>query len=437
MGKYIFWLVLTALVTGCSGGSGEHDGEDGRTSATRVENGSSAAQHSSVVPGTCATCHGTTAEGKDSKHIPTTASCDVCHQTSGWEPARINHSNVAPGTCATCHNGTSARGKKSSHVATTASCDVCHQTTGWKPATMGHSNAAPGTCATCHNSTTAGGKSSNHVATAASCDTCHLTTAWIPATASHGSVAPSAGTCATCHNGTTARGKSSMHISTTASCDTCHLTTAWIPSTMATSTIDFPVEAVFASMASTASTYTATATDAAGNSFLLSVDRVPGPDKTDPLIYAVPLKTYSQSNTISKNGVVTSTNTKNFEDFYSVAPFYLFGSLNNMFGSSNNMKVTTQLPLPATSQVGASGVLYKGRNYINKVTTSFDTWYAMWSLEADSATTAWLCLNVEITPANATAVSTAENDCFRINQAGNITGFKADITVNGITLSYR
>jgi hypothetical protein len=54
----------------------------------------------------------------------------------------------------------------------------------------------------------------------------------------------------------------------------------------------------------------------------------------------------------------------------------------------------------------------------------------MWSLEADSATTAWLCLNVEITPANATAVPTAENDC-RINQAGDIAGFP-DITENGL-----
>ena len=435
MGKYIFWLVLTALVTGCSGGSGEHDGEDGRTSATRVENGSSVAQHSSVVPGTCATCHnGATAKGKNSSHIPTTSSCDVCHQTSGWEPARINHSNVAAGTCATCHNGTAARGKSSTHIATSASCDICHQTTGWKPATTGHSNVAAGTCATCHNGTAARGKSSTHIATSASCDTCHLTTAWIPATAGHGSVAPSAGTCATCH-GTTARGKSSMHISTTASCDTCHLTTAWIPSTMVTSTIDFPVEAVFTSLASTASTYTASATDAAGNNFSLSVGRIPGPDKSDPLIYAAPLKTYSLSNITRKNGAVTST--KNFEDFYSVAPYYLFGSLNNLYGSSNNMKVTTQLPLPATARVGTSGVFYKGRNYINKVTSSYDTWYAMWSLEADSATTAWLCLNVEITPANATAVSTAENDCFRINQAGNITGFKADITENAITMSYR
>ncbi len=439
MGKYIFWIALTVLIAGCSGG-GEGGGEDGRTSATSVENNnrSSEAQHSSVAPGTCTNCHGTTARGKNSGHIPTTASCDACHRTTGWDPARINHNNVATGTCATCHNGITSRGMSSTHISTIASCDVCHQTTGWKPATRGHSNAAPGTCATCHNGTAARGKSSTHISTTASCDTCHLTTAWIPATAGHGSVAPGAGTCTTCHNGTTARGKSAMHISTSASCDTCHLTTAWIPSTMVTSTIDFPVDAVFTYLASTATAsppYTASATDAAGNILSLSVSLAPGPDKTDPLIYPALLKTYTQTNILKKNGSVISTN--NFEVFYSVAPFSIYGNLNNMYGSSNNMKVSTLLQLPTTSRVGSSGVFYKGRNYINKATLNPDTWYATWSVEADSATTAWLCLNTEITPANATAVSTAEIDCFRINQAGNITGFKADITENGVKLGYR
>ncbi len=380
--RNIFWIVLTALVAGCSGGLGEHDGEDGRTSATPV----------------------------------------------------ANHNSVAPGTCNTCHNGTAAKGKNSGHISTTASCDTCHRTTGWEPATMGHSNVAQGTCVTCHNGTMAGGKSSNHIATTASCDTCHLTTGWKPATMGHSNVAQ--GTCATCHNGTTARGKSSTHISTTDSCDTCHQTAAWIPATTGnTSTIDFPVEAVFTTLASIASTYSASATDAAGNGFLLSVVRLPGPEKTDPLIYALPLKTYTQSNTLRKNGNIAST--KNIEEFYSTAPLYLFGNLNNIGGSSNVMKVTTQLPLPSISRVGASGVIYRGRNYINSSTAVFDTWYAMWSLETDSATTAWLCLNIAVTPASGAAGSTAETDCFRIDQAGNISGFKSDITENGITLSYR
>jgi len=342
MKKYFFWVVLTVLVAGCSGGSGEHDDEDGRTSATPVAN-NSAAQHSGVAAGTCATCHnGTIAKGKSASHISTTASCDNCHRTTGWIPATMNHSGVASGTCSTCHNGTTAKGKSSTHISTTASCDVCHQTAGWIPATIS---------------------------------------------------APS------------------------------------------TSTIDFPVEAVLASLASTASTFTASATDAAGNNFLLSVGRTPGPDKTDPLIYAASLKTYSQSNTLRKNGNVTAT--KNFESFYSVSPFYLFGSLNNMYGSNNNMKVTTQLPLPVTSRVGASGVFYKGKNYINNSTLTPDVWNAMWSLEADSTTTAWLCINTAITPANGTTATSVESDCFRINQLGDISGFKADITENGVKLSYR
>jgi len=294
MGRYILWVVLTALVAGCSGGSGEHDDEDGRTSATRVVSGTS------------------------------------------------SHSSVAPGTCNTCHNGTTARGKSSSHILTTASCDTCHSTTGWIPTTTGASSI---------------------------------------------------------------------------------------------STIDFPVEAVFASLASTTSTFNASATDAAGNSFFLLVNSIPGPDKIDPLIYAASLKTYLQSNILKKNGIVTST--KNFENFYLVAPFYLFGSLNNMYGSSNNMKVITHFPLPSTSRVGTAGAFYNGKNYISSSTLPPDTWSATWSLEADSATTAWLCLNVAITPANGSAASTAETDCFRINQAGDISGFKADITENGIKLNYR
>ena len=340
MGKYIFWIALTALVAGCSGGSGgsdEHDGEDGRTSAT------TAVKHSSVAPGTCNACHnGTSAKGKNSNHISTTASCDICHRTTGWEPATMTHGGVAPGACSSCHNGTTARGKASNHIATTASCDGCHRTTGWIPATVG----SPGASA-----------------------------------------------------------------------------------------IDFPVEAVFTTLASTASTFYASTTDAAGNDFSLSVNRIPGPDKTNPLIYPASLKTYSEMKTLRKNSNVIST--KNFEHFYSVAPLYLFGSLNNLYGSSNNMKVTTQLPLPSTGRIGSSGVFYKGRNYINNSTLSPDTWYATWSLEADSNTTAWLCLGVEITPAKGTAMSTAEIDCFRINRAGDVSGFKANITENGASLSYR
>jgi len=257
-----------------------------------------------------------------------------------------------------------------------------------------------------------------------------------PSASNHSSVAP--GTCNTCHNGAAATGKSSSHIATAASCDTCHRTTGWIPVNASVSgipTIDFPVEAVFNSLASNPSTFNASATDAAGNGYFKTIEFIPGQEKNNPLIYATLLKTYSQTNTVKKNGVIAAT--RIFEDFYSTPPFYLFGNLNNMHGSSNYMKVATHFPLPTTGRVGLSGVLYNGKNYTNSSTLPGDTWRATWSLEADSATTAWLCLSTEITPANDPAGSTAEIDCFRINQAGDISGFKADVIENGIALSYR
>lgn len=383
MGRYFLWFALIVLSAGCSGGSGEDDDEDGRSGATPR---SSAAQHASVAPGTCSSCHGTTARGKNAGHIPTTASCDVCHRTTGWEPATINHNNVASGACATCHDGISARGKSLSHISTAAACDTCHLTTGWVPATMGHSSVVPGTCATCHN-------------------------------------------------GISARGKTLTHMATTSSCDACHLTTGWVPTTIAISTIDFPVEAVLVSLASTASSYAASATDSAGNSLMLSVGLAPGAEKSEPLVYGEPLLTFTRSAILRKNGNITST--KHYENFYSANPFYLFGNLNNLYGTSNTMRVTTQLPLPSTGRVGASGVLYKGRNYLSNAALSPDRWFATWSLEADSATTAWLCLGIGVTPASSAAVTEAETDCYLIDQTGNVIGFKADMTENGMVTRYR
>ena len=201
------------------------------------------------------------------------------------------------------------------------------------------------------------------------------------------------------------------------------------------STLDFPVEAVFSSLATSVSTFSASAADAAGNSYLLSVDFTPGLDKTDTRIYATPLKTFKQTNIVKKNGVIAST--INFEDFYLLGPYYFFGSLNNVSDTNNYMKVITHSTLPLTGRVGTAGSFFNGENHIKNAILSPDTWHATWSVEADTATTAWLCLNIAMTSTNGPIGLTAETDCYRINQAGNISGFKADITENGIKLNYR
>lgn len=395
---------------------------------------STATIHANVGAGSCAACHnGMSATGKIATHIATTDSCDTCHTTSAWKPATGNsaaiHANVVAGTCANCHDGTTATGKTATHVTTTASCDTCHATTGWLPATTAgiHTNVVAGSCASCHNGTTATGKSATHVAVNATCDTCHATTGWVPATATPAAIhsAVIAGTCATCHNGTTATGKTAFHPITDASCDSCHAPTGWLPTTMPT--IDFPLEAVMAKLATTASTYTADSVDANGNHFRLTAERVPGADKTETLIYPVALNTFTRKMTLEQNGTVVATQT--YETYFQQGPLSLFGNLNNMGGMSNNMKVTVQLQLPTTGKVGASGLVFKGRNYVNNNTASYDTWYAKWALDVDTSTTAWMCIGNDITPADPAAVAASDEECFQIDQNGTILGYKASMSL--------
>ena len=160
-----------------------------------------------MAPGTCATCHnGTTAKGKPTNHLPTTASCDTCHRTTAWIPATFSHTGIAAGTCMTCHNGSTATGKPGGHIVTTASCDTCHRTTAWLPATFSHTGVAAGTCGTCHNGTSATGKPGGHFVTTRACDVCHRTSAWTPVLAYTHSTPyykthSSGVTCAQCHTG--------------------------------------------------------------------------------------------------------------------------------------------------------------------------------------------------------------------------------------------
>ena len=115
--------------------------------------------HTTVMPGSCATCHnGSTASGRPSVHLATVMSCDACHRTTAWVPANYTHTAMAPGSCATCHNGQGARGKPAGHFVTTRSCDSCHRTTAWRPllpyqhiSPLYPTNHPPvGSCNVCH-----------------------------------------------------------------------------------------------------------------------------------------------------------------------------------------------------------------------------------------------------------------------------------------------
>ena len=200
---------------------------------------------SPTVVGNCISCHtgaylSINAQVKSATHVSTTAQCDTCHNPSvsknytTWASASYLHDASAVGNCANCHNGTTALGKPTTHIPTTAQCSVCHTNyTAFKPAVMSHAGtagpAAVGNCSSCHNG---GFKFANalampgtHIPTTNQCDTCHKAgyVTWAPATMNHTGLA---GQCSTCHGGAyvsqNASSKPATHVSTTAQCDTCH-----------------------------------------------------------------------------------------------------------------------------------------------------------------------------------------------------------------------
>jgi Cytochrome c554 and c-prime len=211
-----------------------------------------AVDHGQVV-GSCASCH----DGLNAKthtsltHPQTTAAtnCQDCHITTTWTPingGRPDHSNpaiVAPGQCFTCHNGTTATGKNAAtHFASSNTCDNCHNTNLFKPARQfdhTDSGVAGVPCANCHNGMRppADGKSSapkGHVKTSDTCDNCHLVgPTWVTTKKIHSAQDPvvDSAECFSCHDGAhpPATAKSATHFKTSNDCKSCHTTVSFTP----------------------------------------------------------------------------------------------------------------------------------------------------------------------------------------------------------------
>jgi hypothetical protein len=157
--------------------------------------------------GNCAACHnGVNAAGKGAAHVQSNNSCDNCHTTIAWMPARFEHQGVAP-ACAACHDAIHATGRPATHVRTALACSTCHSTIAWMPAIYLHTGVG-GSCQTCHNGVGAGGKSAGHMLTALDCATCHNTSTWFTVAYRHAGLHYPGDhaadlNCVNCHTGNT------------------------------------------------------------------------------------------------------------------------------------------------------------------------------------------------------------------------------------------
>lgn len=204
------------------------------------------------------------------------------------------------------------------------------------------------------------------------------------------------------------------------------------PAVAAPVVTNYPIEISISGAFLSSSNYSASATDTVGNSYQLNFSLAPGADGVVPVLSAKTLKSLVQTALLKKNGVTLATSTTSL--YFTAGPFMLYGAHDSQ---NNTVVATTQTPLPATAAVGAQGSIYSGSQYINGSTLPLNTHAqtATWSLESDSLTTAWLCLNIQT--AAFTGPPDIESDCYRINSAGAISGFKADITSQGATLKFR
>lgn len=192
-----------------------------------------------AAAGSCGTCHGVTAIGKPTTHVPTTAACDTCHTNFvAFKPAQMNHSGTS-GLCVNCHSGSfqfaNALPKNTGHIPTSGSCDTCHTNfSAFKPAAMDHTGSS-GQCANCHSGSytaqNAQKQGANHVPTTVQCDTCHLSTVdWGPRNFVHTATSLAiTNNCRACHTGqylsenAQVWSNATIHGSIgTAQCDSCH-----------------------------------------------------------------------------------------------------------------------------------------------------------------------------------------------------------------------
>ncbi len=190
----------------------------------------------------CESCHSSTtsfaiATGgtKPANHLPTTATCSLCHNGANYYPGIMNHTGIASG-CATCHNGQVFAGvtpvsKPVNHLPTAAACETCHTAPVSTPPTAGgfvggkmnHTGIVSG-CTNCHNGQAFAGitpmaKPGTHLPTSMACETCHSTTKTSPGGFA-GTLMNHTGifnNCTQCHNGQVFAGvtpvsKSAKHI---------------------------------------------------------------------------------------------------------------------------------------------------------------------------------------------------------------------------------
>ena len=175
----------------------------------------------------------------------------------------------------------------------------------------------------------------------------------------------------------------------------------------------------------------------AGNSYTLQVSSAPNAGTTK-FSGAAPAYSSVDTVTLYENGVMIANTVST--DYFLLNPYVPLGRVSST-GSPYGV-VTSSSPLPTTLEVGSSGDMDSLTYYHDSSMSTLDAQEDVtYSVKANNTTTLLLCENSSIT--NVTAQGTAddlvddsENDCYKVDAAGNAALVSVTLTVNGVTLTF-
>lgn len=194
---------------------------------------------------------------------------------------------------------------------------------------------------------------------------------------------------------------------------------------LATSVANFPIQAVSERNIGIASSVTLTASDASGT-VTLTASTTP---RSDAVFEGVIRKVASVTGIIKLGNALLGTSSS--LQYYGVNPARSYGSLDTDDGEYTVDTATGSTPV--TAKVGQTWSGYISTVYSNATkSTVLRNETTTYSLEADTASTAFLCSNI-ITSGSRDTVSS----CRRIDIEGNVLGYRMTIFVNGQALTFQ
>jgi hypothetical protein len=190
----------------------------------------------------------------------------------------------------------------------------------------------------------------------------------------------------------------------------------------------FPVDASVQSFLTTAHSFNANYTDPANKDlYSLAYSYAPGGDS---VFEGKAAKTANFTVNLKKNGVTGATSTQ--VSYFQIGPVKSLGAT---LGTGEYVVAGTQVAFPANGKVGDVGSLGSTTSYTSASKTSvYATTVNTWELQADTDSTAYLCVNSSIKYTNGT--SAVGSECYRINTSGAILGNKLTITINGQSATF-